>query len=171
MAMLIGVTALLLAGSAQAVPDSARGTVLLQDLATCGEVADAALQLACYRRAADALVRAQATGTIVLIDREAARTVQRQAFGLTLPALALFAPRGADDELDSLTGAVRTARQDSTGRWILQLDSGATWTQVETVPLRGKPRPGTPVVITRAALGSYKMKVGDQHAVRVRRLE
>jgi hypothetical protein len=147
------------------------GAGIIQKLADCRNAAGDAAQLACYRQAADTLVRAEAAGDIVVVDREGAREVRRQAFGLSLPSLSLFDKGESAEELSTLVGQVRAARQDVTGRWVLQLDGGATWTQVDTTPLRRSPKAGTPVIITKAALGSYKMKVGDQHAVRAKRIE
>lgn len=171
MLKIVALAALALAADAQAQPRPVRGAAMLQTLAGCGKIADGAAQLDCYRRAADALVQAEAEGAIVVVDREDARTVRRQSFGLSLPSLALFDKGGADAELNSVAGQVRSARQDNTGRWVLRLDSGATWAQVESTPIRKDPKPGTPVTISRAALGSYKMKIGDQEGVRVKRIE
>jgi hypothetical protein len=160
-----------LATPAAAQPKAQGGAEIIQRLADCRTMRDDAAQLLCYRQATDALVRAEAAGDLVVVDREDARKVRRQAFGLSLPSLSLFDKGESDPELSTLVGQVRTARQDATGRWILQLDGGATWTQVDTTPLRRSPQAGMPVVITKAALGSYKMKVGDQHAVRAKRIE
>lgn len=166
----------LLAFAAFASPGVAQPTVqtgaeVVRKLADCRNAPDDAAQLACYRGATDALVRAEAAGEIVVVGREDARKVRRQAFGLSLPSLTLFDKGESEEELSTLVGQVRSARQDVTGRWILQLDSGSTWTQVDTTPLRRSPKAGTAVVVTRAALGSYKMKVGDQNAVRAKRIE
>ncbi|WP_296600038.1 hypothetical protein [Phenylobacterium sp.] len=162
---------LALAAPAAAPARFETGEVMLKDLAECGKLADGAAELDCYRRAAGALVRAEATGAIIVVDREEAREVRRQSFGLSLPSLALFDKGSPDAELDSVVDQVRAARQDGTGRWVLQLNSSGTWIQVETVPLRTRPTTGSTVAINRAALGSYKMRIGDQNAVRVRRIE
>lgn len=167
----VALLSLLLASTAEAQPRPAGGSAMLQQLVDCGKAADDAAQLACYRRAADALVRAEAEGAVVIVDREEARTVRRQAFGLSLPSLSLFDKGESEEELSTLVGQARAVRQDSTGRWIVQLDSGATWTQVEATPLRTTPKVGMRVTVTKAALGSYMMKIGDQHAVRARRVE
>jgi hypothetical protein len=164
-------TVVAIASPAAAQPKVEGGAQIIQKLVDCRNTPDDAAQLACYRQAADALVRAEAAGDIVVVGREDARKVRRQAFGLSLPSLSLFDKGESEEELSTVSGEVRTARQDATGRWILKLDSGATWTQVDAIPLRRSPKAGMPVMITKAALGSYKMKVGDQHAVRAKRIE
>lgn len=161
----------ILGPSAAAQSKAEGGPEVIQALADCRNVSGDAAQLACYRQAADALVRAEGAGDIVVVDRREARKLRQQAFGLALPSLSLFEKGESEAELGSLTGQVRSARQDPTGRWVLQLDTGATWTQIDTTPLRTAPKSGMPVLITRAALGSYKMKVGDQHAVKAKRVE
>jgi hypothetical protein len=160
-----------LASPAMAQPKAEGGAAIIQKLADCRNTPDDAAQLACYRQAADALLRAEAAGDIVVVGREDARKVRRQAFGLSLPSLSLFEKGESAEDLSTLVGQVRTARQDATGRWIVRLDDGGTWTQVDAGPLRWPPKAGMPVMITRAALGSYKMKIGDQHAVRAKRIE
>ncbi len=160
-----------LASSADAQPRPPAGVEVVRRLAECRTASGDAAQLACYRQATDALLGAEAAGEIVVVAREDARRVRRQAFGLSLPSLTLFDKGESEEELSTLVGQVRSARQDVTGRWTLQLAGGATWTQVDTSPLRKAPKAGMPVVISKAALGSYKMKVGDQHAVRARRIE
>jgi len=159
------------ATAAVAQPGAERGSDMIQRLADCGNTSDEAAQLACYRQAADALVKAEAAGAIVVVGREDARKVRRQAFGLSLPSLSLFDKGESEAELSTLAGQVRAARQDVSGRWIVELEEGGSWTQVDSTPLRRSPRAGMPVRISRAALGSYKMSVGDQVAVRARRIE
>ena len=51
----------------------------------------------------------------------------------------------------------------------MTVQDGALWVQVDNNPLAGWPRPGQPVVINRAALGSYMMRVNRQPGIRVRR--
>lgn len=156
---------------AQPQPQPQGGAAIVQQLAACANGADDAVQLACYRQAARAVIEAQAAGEIVVVDRADARTMRRQAFGLALPSLSLFERGQSEAELNTLVGQVRAARQELSGRWTVELADGGTWTQVDAVPLRRSPKAGMPVTITRAALGSYKMSVGDQVAVRAKRIE
>ncbi len=154
---------------AQTAPPERVATV--QALADCRKLTEDSARLACYDKAVAALDQAEARGDIVVVDRDQARKVRRQAFGLSLPSLSLFDKGESDEELNNMTAQVESARQDGTGRWTVRLDSGATWTQVDTSPLRRTPKPGMPVTIRRAALGSFMMKIGDQHAVRAKRVE
>ena len=64
---------------------------------------------------------------------------------------------------------VASASQNGNGQWIVRLEDGATWTQTDNNPLALRPRPGQPVVINRAALGTYMMRVNRQPGIRVRR--
>lgn len=154
---------------AQTAPPERAATV--QALADCRKLSEDSARLACYDKAVAALDQAEARGDIVVVDRDQARKVRRQAFGLSLPSLSLFDKGESDDELNNMTAQVASARQDGTGRWTVRLDSGATWTQVDTSPLRRTPKAGMPVTIRKAALGSFMMKIGDQHAVRAKRVE
>lgn len=160
-----------LAPPAAAQPQARGGAALVEKLARCGQASDDAAQLACYRQAAGALVKAEAAGDIVVVDRTDARKVRQQAFGLSLPSLSLFDRGETEAELSTLVAQVRAAREDVSGRWIVQLVEGGTWTQVDTVPLRRLPKAGMSVRITRAALGSYKMSIDEQAAVRAKRIE
>jgi hypothetical protein len=160
-----------LALPALAQPRPEGRAAIVQNLLDCRKTADDAARLACYDQAAGAFGKAEAQGDIVVVDREQARKVRRQAFGLSLPSLSLFDKGESEEELNNVTAQVQSARQDGTGRWTVKLDSGATWTQVDTSPLRRTPKAGMPVTIRKAALGSFMMKIGDQHAVRAKRVE
>src|SRR4051812_14617673 len=107
------------AAPAVAQPKAEAPPAIIQKLVDCRKAPDDPAQLACYRRAAEALVRAEADGDIVVVDREDARKVRRQAFGLPLPSLSLFDRGESEEELGTLTAQVRAARLDATGRWVL----------------------------------------------------
>src|SRR4051812_6670578 len=96
-------TLVALAAPAAAQPRAQGGAEIIQRLVDCRTARDDAAQLLCYRQAADALARAEAAGDIVVVDREDARKVRRQAFGLSLPSLSLFDKGESDPELNTLT--------------------------------------------------------------------
>jgi len=55
------------------------------------------------------------------------------------------------------------------GNWILRMQDGAVWRQTDGAVLSRDPRPGSVVVIKKAALGSFMMDIDGQPAVRAHR--
>jgi hypothetical protein len=144
---------------------------VLQRLVDCRKIAEAAQRLACYDQAAGELDTAEAKGDVVVVDREQARTVRRQAFGFKMPSISLFERGEKPEEVNTVTGKVVAARQNAMGHWVVRLEDGATWSQVDATALPFDPKPGEPVRIRRASLGSYLMSIGNQKAIRVHRDE
>ena len=162
---------LLVAPEAAAQPKAEGRAALVQKLSDCRKVADDPARLACYDSAAAALEQAEAKGDIVVVDREQARTVRRQAFGFSLPSLSMF-ERGEEKEtVDNVSAKIASARQDPTGKWILRLEDGAIWQQVDVQELSLYPKPGQSVTIRKATLGSFLASVEGRRAFRVRRVE
>ena len=73
------------------------------------------------------------------------------------------------DEVRELRGTVASASNGQGGRWVVTLEDGGTWTQVDNQPLAIWPQRGTAVVIRRGIVGNYMMEVAGQPAIRVRR--
>ncbi len=164
------------AGPAAAAPPPAglaAGTraQVLESLSDCRKLTDSAARLACYDTAAAGLEQAEAKGDIVVVDREQARKVRRQAFGFALPSLALFDKGEKQEDIDNTTGTVAAARQNGARKWVIRLEDGATWTQVDATELFADPKAGDPVRIKKASLGSYLMVIGKNGGVRARREE
>jgi hypothetical protein len=143
----------------------------LQQLINCRKLTDSAARLDCYDKAAAALDQAESKGDIVVVNREQARKVRRQAFGFTLPSISLFERGEKAEDIASTDGRVSSARRLSTGRWEIKLEDGATWVQIDASEIPIDPKPGQSVKIRKAALGSYMMAVGNQREVKVRRVE
>jgi len=172
----IVLVALMAAGSLAAAPPPAAlsagaRTKVLQSLSDCRKLTDNAARLACYDTAAASLEQAEAKGDIVVVDREQARSVRRQAFGFSLPSLSMFEKGEKQEDIDSTTGAVGSARQNGASKWVIKLEDGAVWTQVDTTELFADPKPGDPVRIRKASLGSYLMVIGRNRAIRAHREE
>ena len=163
----IGTTAAL----AQAPVKPAGRAELVQKLVDCRKLTDDSARLACYDQAAAAIDQAEAKGDIVVVDREQARKVRRQAFGFTLPSLSLFEKGETQEEIENVSGKIASVRQDATGKWILKLEDGAVWAQVDSNELFKTPKPGMPVKIRRASMGSYLVSVDGTRAFRARRVE
>lgn len=143
-------------------------------LLRCRAIADSAERLQCFDTAAANFEAAAARREVVVVDRAQVREGRRRLFGLALPRLPIFGG-GDDDEEDedrvtTLEGVVASASQNGNGQWVIALQDGAVWTQTDNNPVAGRPRPGQRVVINRAALGSFMMRINNQPGVRARRI-
>ena len=144
---------------------------VLQKLTDCRKIAEPDKRLACYDQAAATLDQAEAKGDIVVVDRNQARQVRRQAFGFHLPSISLFERGEKPEEVDTITSTVASARQNGAGKWVIQLEGGAVWVQIDADELFTDPKPGMPVRIKRASMGSYLMIIGNNRGMRVHRTE
>ena len=140
-------------------------------LKACRAITADAERLACYDKAAQSVTKAQETGEVIIIDKQAARAARRQAFGLELPTLSIL-DKGADKaETDKLQSVVKSARVDGEQRLVVTLEDGAVWRQIDDTMLGKPPKAGDTIEVRKAAMGSYMMKIGSQPAIRVRRIE
>jgi hypothetical protein len=174
-------THLLLAALLAAIPAMALGQTdrarqrpeLFEALVRCRAIAEDAARLRCFDTSAAALEQAAERRDVVVVDRAQVRESRRRLFGLALPRLPIFgggdSGREDEDEVTSLEGAVASATQNSLGQWLVRLQDGSSWTQVDNNILGLRPRPGQPVVVNRGPLGSYMMRVNRQPGIRVRR--
>ena len=147
---------------------------VLQAVVDCRPMTDANARLACYDAAAAKLDEAEASGQVVVVDKEQARAVRREVFGLQLPSLDIFShaakgPGAAVEEVDRVTETVKSASRQADGRWVIELESAAVWRQIDANDLANDPHSGSKVEIRKAALGSFFMKVDGQPAIRVHR--
>jgi hypothetical protein len=158
-------------GTAMAQPKADGRAGLVQKLADCRRITDDKARLSCYDETAAAFDQAEAKGDIVVVDREQARTVRRQAFGFSMPSITLFEKGEAKEELENVTAVLASARRDGAGHWVFKLEDGAVWAQVATEDLFKTPKPGMKVKIKKASLGSFMLQIENQSAIRVRRVE
>lgn len=155
--------------SAQAAKD-ARAQVF-QGLMDCKGKSDPAERLACYDAAVGAMDVAEKKGDIVVVDREQAKAVRRQAFGFSLPSLAMFEKGESPEELDQVALKAERVYRGGDGKWVFELEGGAVWAQTDTEALFREPKAGSKVEIRKASMGSYFMNVDGQRAVRARRVK
>ena len=169
----VAILAALAAMAAMAAPAQAKEgrAAIVQKLVDCRKVADSAARLACYDQTAADLDQAEAKGDVVIVDREQATEVRRQAFGFTLPSLSLFNKGAPKEEIESADGVVAGARRDGNGRWAIVLEGGAVWTQVGSEELFKTPKAGMKVRIRRGALGSFLMSVDNSGAFKAHRVQ
>ena len=159
------------AASAQQVRAHEERPEVLTRVVQCRSLASAEERLACYDREVAAMDAAQASGQLITMDRQQVRRTRRSLFGLSLPNLGIFGEDNEDEEEASrIESTVRSASQNANGKWIIVLEDGARWLQIDTRDLNFPPRAGQPIRIRRASLGSYLANVNNQVAIRVRRL-
>jgi hypothetical protein len=169
----IGAALIIVGGGAAAktaAPSAARPAAF-EALVKCRAIAEDAARLRCFDQATAALEQAAARRDLVIVDRAQVRQTKRTLFGLELPHLSIFG--GGDDdkaeEVSQIEGVVASAHETGAGRWAVTLEDGGTWVQVDDNVIAVPPKHGTKVLIKKAALGSYMMRVGNQPGVRVKR--
>lgn len=151
-------------------PGDARSQVF-QGLMDCKAKSDPTERLACYDAAVGAMDAAEKKGDIVVVDREQAKAVRRQAFGFSLPSLAMFEKGETPEELDRVALKVERAYRGGDGKWVFELEGGAVWAQNDSEALFREPKGGSKVEIRKASMGSYFMNVDGQRAIRARRVK
>lgn len=146
----------------------------LERVFDCRSLQAPAERLACYDREVAAFETAANARDVVVYDREQVRRTRRSLFGIVLPSLDIFGGGGDNDdesaEVSQIEGTIRSLRQDGNGRYLVTLDDGARWAQIDNRELSATPRAGQPIRIRRAAMGSYLANIGGNVAIRVRRV-
>ncbi len=145
-----------------------------QKLSACRTITDAAARLKCFDEAAAALDAAVAANDVYMMDRKQVRETRRSLFGLPIPSLGIFGGNGEPEAEDAnsvreLVTTIKSASFNGEG-WVITVEEGSIWRQTDGVPLALSPKPGMPATIRRAAMGSYKMNVGRQQAIKVKRV-
>ncbi len=160
-------TILWAAGAAAAERPADRAQVF-KALVDCRAITDSAARLACYDKAAAEIDKAEASGDIVVVDRQQARAARRQAFGFNLPTLSIFDKAATREELDVIDAKVASAGHGADGRWVITMEDGAVWREIGDQEPNLDPRPGKAARISRGSMGSYFVKIGGV-STRVRR--
>lgn len=155
------------AGLSGQTPPAQERPEALTRLVACRSVADTGARLACYDVAAAALDSAEEQGEVVVLDRTAVNQTRQQLFGFSSVLPSLF--RGAPSEINAVESTLQGASRNSEGRWVFTLADGAAWRQVDYESVQFANRPGQPVRVRKAAMGSFLLTVGNSRAVRVRR--
>jgi hypothetical protein len=142
---------------------------VVQAVVDCRKIEDGAQRLACYDAAVEALTSAQKSGDLVTLDRGQRQAVRRQAFGFTLPTLAMFDT--GEHDVDRIDETLASASEGVEGRWTFRMQDGAVWRQIDDEFLSRRPHAGSAIVIRKAMLGSYMLSVDGQPGVRAHRDE
>lgn len=144
-----------------------------QEMVRCSAVAGDAERLACYDRLAASL-SAEAAASIEARRTAAAEAAKQAAIEAEKRRVDEFGgeqagvTRGGGDKLDALSGKVVEAFLDPYGKYLLLLDNGQMWKQLDGKLLTV--RAGDAISLERASLGSYMLRVDRQRrSVRARR--
>ena len=138
-------------------------------LVKCRAIAEDAARLHCFDEASAALQAATERHDVVIVDRAQVRQAKRSLFGIDLPHISLFGGGDKGDEVTQIDGVIASASQAGAGRWVIHLEDGSVWAQIDDNPISIWPKAGQKVLIKRAALGSYMMRVNGQPGVRAKR--
>ena len=161
-------------GSAALAQQPSGDAKVVQEIDSCRRIADSAQRLACFDRTAAALINATRTREVVVLDEQEVRRTERSLFGFSLPKINLFGGgrdgKAADarPKVDRIESRITSMAQSSYGRWVFALADGSRWETIEmSTTLR--PRVGDPIVIRRAALGSFRASIKGADLIRIRR--
>ena len=142
----------------------------IDTLLSCRKIAAPTDRLACVDRELDRLSARIDSGSVAVVDKVQVEQQRRADFGLAPRGSAIFAgDANGGTTVKEVKGAIASASMDASGRWVFVLQDGSRWHQIDDYAIGGTPHAGTPVLITRAALNSFKLSVGGQPAIRVRR--
>lgn len=142
---------------------------VFQKVIDCRAIADGAQRLACYDAQVARLDEAAARKEVVVVDQAEVKKTRKGLFGLNIGDLGIFGGGDSNSEeegVNQIASTVKAARQDASGKWIIIIDDGAKWVQIDTTNIR-MPKPGQSIRIRKASMGSFFANVNDQHAIRM----
>ena len=160
-----------------AAMNAAPGSAQAGKLSSCLSILDINARVACY----DALARAEQSAQTNIREEgtppnattagaEApSSTTPRADFGLSAAERDRRRPV-EQQQLDSITVQVSSARRVGPGYWRFTMEDGSTWQLAEVLRTFRPPSSGDSVIITRGSLGSYLLHADEQPAIRIKRL-
>ncbi len=165
-----GLTLLAVAGLASPATAAEPVAGQIQRVLACRQIADSVLRLACFDREVAVAQANIASKDLVVIDRVQAKAARRTLFGFGGGGIGNLFGDGDKDEIKEVLGVVGSARRNGEGTYTIKLADGSTWMQSDDAEIAFKPITGQKVVIRRGALGTYRLSVNGQPAVKVRRI-
>lgn len=143
-------------------------------LLDCRALGDSAARLACYDRQVGEMESAAQRDEVVVLDKAELKKTRRSLFGFSFPRLPFLSGSDDDEEKADLEAAriearITSARNVGYGKWAFVLDDGSQWETTEAIANRS-PKSGQPIVIKRAAMGSFLGSVNGWPSVRMRRV-
>lgn len=169
--------ALFLSGTAAAQGGGAANPT--DPIYSCATIPDDAARLACFDDAVAALRTKEEAGLVKTIDVAQIETIEKEAFGFSMPSLPSIFTRSASadtkparEDISEITVAVKSARiQPVTSRAIVTLENGQTWEQIDSTKVAARDlRDAKEARVRKAALGSFMMSVDGGRSFRVKRV-
>lgn len=143
-------------------------------LLDCRNVTDSAARLACYDAQVGAMDVASQRDEVVVLDKAELKKTRRSLFGFAFPKLPFLrdndeASGKADAEAARIEAKITSARSLGYGKWSFRLDDESQWETTEAIANRN-PKSGMPIIIKRAAMGSFLAAVNGWPSVRIKRI-
>lgn len=169
MSALVFGCAVMLGAQAETPPSTA-------DLYACSKIENDTERLSCYDATVQSLEASEAAGEITTISRSEVNELQKDSFGFSLPTLARSViPKfgeAENTEIQTVEFAVKSVRKSPLGKLLITLENGQVWQQIDSRSVHYSRKVGVDnATINRAALGSFKMKLDNGRAFRVKRIE
>ena len=122
-------------------------------------------------QAATAAAPAAAAAVPAVAASAPAMATPQDDFGLTEAAKRAREPEGSRERLpESISDTVAKVGWQPAGEFVVTLENGQVWTQLEVDP-RARVAAGDTVTIKKAALGSHLLVTANRYATRVRRVK
>ena len=145
---------------------------VFEKLLGCRNVKDSTERLLCFDKQVAEMDAAASKAELVVVDRGQIRKTRRSLFGLNLPNLGIFgggdAERREAEAFTEIESTISSARI-SGYRWLVVLEDGARWIQIDSKSLTRDPKAGQKIRIRKAALGSFLANIDGQTAIRMHR--
>lgn len=170
----LATVSLALAPSTLAAQEGDQTSAPLRPLKACQAEVDPTTRLACFDRVSAAMIAANESGDLRVLDREEVQKTRRSLFGFSLPNLGIFG-RGDDEDVGEADGGfdvlnttiAGVAGNNATG-YLITTAEGAVWRTDETPTM--SPKVGQPVEIRSSALSAYYLRIDGQRGVKGRRV-
>jgi hypothetical protein len=157
----------------------------IQSIYACADITDNVKRLACYDAAVSGAKKAESEGEFTTITRKEAETVQKEAFGFSLPSLPKMTlptfGRNSDDKTVKTDNDGRIAEvelvitsiySDGYGKTVVKFENGQVWQQTDSDKVSfSKKRPPKTAVIKRGLFDSYLIRLDNNSRFKAKRIE
>lgn len=165
--------ALLIGGSAlvtgPAAAEDTKQPAIAREISRCRTIPDTGSRLACFDAVAARFEAAVAAKQLTILDAEGVRRTKRSLFGFSLPSVGIFGRNDNAPEFTEIDTTIRGVAALGYGKYEFRLDDGARWQTTDAMQGRS-PRTGDKILIRKASLGAYFIRVGSGRVVKGKRV-